>query len=185
MNEPSKPLGSTQSQQPSQAAATYVAPQSVSYHGRFDPIPACRLSTKCCCANSASANLGRRDEPSYGNGSPLNTRWHISDTGRDSVPAIEVPAKISLTCNATQSFTFSMSLLVSWLSRTLPDYLTDVLGILPRNCPKLSLFYPQWGIVIAGVFDYSVHQKAEMSRFFDEATGLSDWNTGRCVGLGS
>ena len=139
MNEPSKPLGSTQSQQPSQAAATYVAPQSVSCRGRFDPIPACRLSTKRRCANSASANLGRRDEPSYGNGSPLNTRWHISDTGRDSVPAIEVPAKISLTCNATQSFTFSMSLLVSWLSRTLPDYLTDVLAITLSGCFDTNL----------------------------------------------
>src|SRR2546423_14598087 len=118
MNEPSKPLGSTQSQQPSQAAATYVAPQSVSYHGRFDPIPACRLSTKCCCANSASANLGRRDEPSYGNGSPLNTRWHISDTGRGTVPANEGPAKISLNYNATQSFTISMFFLASWVSPT-------------------------------------------------------------------
>src|SRR5207253_6011336 len=86
------------------------------------------ILTKRCCANSASANLRRRDEPSYGNGSLWNMRWHISDTGRDDVLAIEVPAKISLTCDAVQSFTISMSLLVSWLFRTLPDYLTDVLG---------------------------------------------------------
>src|SRR2546421_10831954 len=107
MNEQSKPLGSTQSQQPSQAAATYVAPQSVSYHGRFDPIPAWRLSTKCCCANSAGANLGRRDEPSYGNGSPLHSLWHISDTGRASGPNIRGPGKISFIRNESQPFTFS------------------------------------------------------------------------------
>ena len=84
--------------------------------------------TKRCCANYASANLRRRDEPGDGNGSPLNMRWYISDTGRDGVPATEVSVKISLTCDAAPSFTIYMSLLVSWLSRTLPDYLTDVLA---------------------------------------------------------
>src|SRR6266700_2549402 len=54
--------------------------------------------------------------------------WHISVTGRDDVPATEVSAKISLTCDVAQSFTIYMPLLVSRLSRTPPDYLTDVLG---------------------------------------------------------
>ena len=58
----------------------------------------------------------------------MNMLWHISVTGRDGVPVTEVHAKISLTCDAAQSFTIYMSLLVSWLFRTLPDYLTDVLG---------------------------------------------------------
>lgn len=54
--------------------------------------------------------------------------WHISVTGRDDVPATEVSAKISLTCDVAQSFTIYMPLLVSRLSRTPPDYLTDVLA---------------------------------------------------------
>src|SRR6266487_3847917 len=59
--------------------------------------------------------------------------WHISVTGRDDVPATEVSAKISLTCDVAQSFTIYMPLLVSRLSRTPPDYLTDVLGALGKS----------------------------------------------------
>src|SRR5437667_7326750 len=84
--------------------------------------------TKRCCANSASANSRRWDETSYVNGSLWNMRLHISDTGRDGVPAIEASAKISSTCDAAPSFTIYMSLLVLWLFRTPPDYLTDVLA---------------------------------------------------------
>ena len=91
---------------------------------------------KRSCANSANVNLQKWDEPSYGNGSPLNMRWHILDTGRDDVLAIEAPAKISLICDAAPSFTIYMSLLVPWLSRTLPDYLTDVLAACRRERSK-------------------------------------------------
>ncbi len=68
--------------------------------------------TRRCYANYASANSQRRDEPGYVNGSLLSMLWHMSVTSRDGVPVTEVHAKISLTCDAAQSFTIYMFLLV-------------------------------------------------------------------------
>jgi hypothetical protein len=87
--------------------------------------------TKRYCANSASANSLRWDEPSYVNGLLLNMHWHISDTGRDDVPAIEVSAKICLICAAALLFTICMS----WLAPSSFNLLLDVdLELLGTGC---------------------------------------------------
>jgi len=87
--------------------------------------------TKRCYANYASANSQRWDEPSYVNGSPLNMHWHISDTGRDGVPAIEVSAKICLICAAALLFTICMS----WLAPSSFNLLLDAdLELLGTGC---------------------------------------------------
>ena len=88
------------------------------------------IRTSSCCGNYANGNSRPSDALNYGSGWRWNIRWHISDTGKDGVLAIEVSAKISLICVAAQSCTICISLLACLLKLSTPkqpDFLTGAL----------------------------------------------------------